>query len=142
MSKVGASFRIWAITILINAMLFGFIHLLSGNFWVAAQGVTIFFMSFIIGLPFWLITLILVEVTTRMPYSAIGRMCWIAGTMAALIALFYACVSWLVTGRFSLVHRDIALLTGTTIAALLVALFLNRSTFTKAVSNTSIADNV
>lgn len=132
------SFKIWAITICLNAFLFGAIELLSGNIWLAMSSVIILVMGFIVGLPFWLLLWLLTELIMALPYSTIGRMAWLAGVLAILVALLYATIGLITTGHFGLSGSSLGLLTGTTIAALILALYWNRKAFGKAKTGTDV----
>lgn len=132
MSAGATSFKIWAITVFLNAFFFGVIELLSGEVWIAMGAVVVLFMGFTISLPFWLLLWVLIEVILRLPYSPLGRICWVACLASAVAALFYAVATWIVLGHFTINEPHVRLLTGTTIAALMVALFWNRKAFGQA----------
>jgi hypothetical protein len=129
MSTSITSFKIWAITVCLNAFLFGLIELLLGNIWAAMGSVIILITGYIIGLPFWLLMWLLMEVIMAFPYSATGRIAWLAGILAILVALSYAAAGWITTDHFALSEPPLGLLTGTTIAALILALYWNRKAF-------------
>ena len=141
MSAIAMSFRIWFITVLLNALLYGVVSLLGGEVYGVLIAMVLFVVGFVITLPFWLVILVLIEIVMRSPYSATGRLCWLGGAMAAFVALFYACTAWLLFGHFTLNEPAISLLTGTTIAAIIAALFLSRKAFRKTTGDTFIANN-
>lgn len=139
MSNVGASFRIWFITVLLNALFYAIISLIGGEIFGVLISMALFVVGFVITLPFWLLVLVLIEIVKRLPFSATGRMCWVGGVLAVSVGLFYASISWLLFKQFDLEQPVIGILTGTTIAALIAALYLSRKAF-KA-SDTSISEN-
>jgi hypothetical protein len=141
MSTSVTSFKIWAITVCLNAFLFGAIELLSGNIWAAMGSVIILVVGYIIGFPFWLLMWLLMEVIMALPYTATGRMTWLAGILSILVALSYAAVGWITTGHFALSEPPLGLLTGTTIAALILALYWNRKAFAKEKAGNTITQS-
>lgn len=140
MSAIATSFRIWFITVLLNALFYAIISLIGGEIFGVLISTALFVVGFVITLPFWLVVLVLIEIVKRLPFSATGRICWVGGTLAVCIVLFYASISWLLFQQFNLEQPVIGLLTGTTIAALIAALYLSRSAF-KVISDTIISDN-
>ncbi|WP_315818282.1 hypothetical protein [Paraflavitalea speifideaquila] len=75
----------------------------------------------------------------KLPYSAAGRICWLVCIMGGLVALFYASAVYIVTGQFTLNEPSMALLTGTTIAALILTLYFNRRAFDQEQDSISIS---
>ncbi len=138
MSTSVTSFKIWAITVCLNAFLFGLIELFLGNIWAAMGSVIILVVGYIIGFPFWLLMWLLMEVIMAFPYTAIGRIVWLAGILAILVALSYAAAGWITTGHFALSEPPLGILTGTTIAALILALYWNRKAFGKEKAGNAI----
>ncbi|MBO9563481.1 MAG: hypothetical protein J7621_11930 [Niastella sp.] len=141
MSPIITSFRIWFITVLLNGLFYAVTCLMQGDFRGILVSMALCVAGFIIGLPFWLVMLALIEIVKRLPYSVTGKMYWLGGTMAICVAFFYACVAWLIFGSFTLNIAGIDQITGTTIAALIAALYLSRNTFRKTVTVTITANN-
>lgn len=71
----------------------------------------------------------LLKLIMALPYAAAGRICWLAGALAVCTALLYAFIGWIFFDDFSFKNRENVALTGTTIAALIVALYFNRRAF-------------
>lgn len=138
MSPSITSFKVWAITVFLNAFLFGIVELLSGDIWAAMGAVIIFIAGYIVSLPFWLLLWLLTEVIMALPYSATGRIAWLVGALGALVALLYAAAAWIITGHFTLSEPPFGVLTGTTIAAMILALYWNRKAFGREKARNSI----
>lgn len=128
MSTALLGFRVWIATIFINAVFF----LLSGLFVDGIPdvllGMLFFLIGIFVGVPFLILTIALIHVTRLIPYRTAGRMVWLFGVESGLVIAFYAFLSFLFDQGFSL-NKDMRLLTGTTIAAFLVSLWLNRKGF-------------
>lgn len=128
MSAGITSFKIWIGTVTMNAVFFGVVELLRLEILGAFGAIVIGLAGYIIGLPFWILTWMLFKLTISLPYSAIARICWLAGVLSICIIFFYLFIYWLFDG-FYFKDREAISLTGTTIAALIVALYFNRKAF-------------
>jgi uncharacterized membrane protein YedE/YeeE len=141
MSTLSSSFRIWALTVSLNAVFFTLIQFGTGDMELAVVSAIICLAGYIIGMPGWLLIWLLMEFIMRFPYSANVRIVWFGCIVSVCVALFYAFMSWTTSRDFSLHDPWLQLLTGTTIAAMIVTLLLDREAFSDAVNSTSIADN-
>lgn len=140
MSTSVTSFKIWAITIFLNAFFFAVIEFFLGEIWRALGSVIVLLAGFMIGFPFWLLMWLLTDVIMTLPYTATARMVWLAGIHGLLVALLYAAIGLITTGHFDLSEPPLGLLTGTTIAALILALYWNRKAFGKEKTGNAITN--
>lgn len=132
MSAGVTSFKIWIVTVTLNAVFFGIVELLQLEIWSALGAIVIGMAGYIIAFPFWVLTWILLKLIMAFPYSTPGRICWLAGALSGFIVLFYLFIGWILFDDLSFNDHELTSMTGTTIAALIVALYFNRKAFRTA----------
>ena len=129
MSALATSFKVWAIAVFLNAIFLGVIVVLWGDFWHLYWAFMALLVGYTAGGCFWMLMTVLIKMIMAIPYSAGARICWLACCMSGLVVLFYCLGAWICMDSFSLNDQFVQLLTGTTIAALIIALYWTRSLF-------------
>ena len=129
MDIVITSFKVWFYTVLFNAALFGVLSAVQLKPVMLLAVPILIVGGLIVGLPFLVLNIILVKAASLLPYSPAGKICWIAAIQSAFVGLFYMSIEYALENRFSLFDPYVQFLTGTTIAALVIALYVNRSDF-------------
>lgn len=121
--------RVWFYAILINSALFGAIAALMWNpFWIASIPFTAV-GGVIAGLPFLLVTIVLIKLASVFPYAVVGKISWVAVILSICVVLFYMLIEYQVDNVFSLRIDYMQLLTGTTIAGIWTAMYCCRRDF-------------
>jgi hypothetical protein len=134
MTPFEVSFRMYGITVFINALVFAIVSLLVGN-------ITDFFMSFVLlfvgvlfASPLLVILTQLMKAVTRIPYSNTARAGWLVWWMSVSIAISYATYFRLLIWAVDLAPNIMA---GITIVAFIVTFVLNRKSFTALIAQQS-----
>jgi hypothetical protein len=131
MSPFSAGLKIWILTVVLNALYFGIASIMSGGYLNAFWSVPVLLVGCMAGLPLLFVFVELIKVMRRAPYSINARIAVLAFWVSVLIALFFVLLNLALTGQFYLQDELMQLLTGTTIAALLTAIFLCRGSLRK-----------
>lgn len=136
-------FRIWIVTVLLTVLTMG-IFIVIDALYVSLQDLIsgILLMSFVglvVSIPFLVLTISLIHIVKRFPYDLAGKMAWLFAMESIFVLLFYAGLEYLIDGRFGIANDFARMLTGTTIAAFLVALYLIRGAFARASAGSSTA---
>ena len=129
MEVVKISVKVWMNTIFFNALFFGIMGAVYGEIYWLFSVPFIYIGGVVAGLPFLVFTILLVKAASLFPYSASGKVCWIAVVESLFIALFYMSVNYVVRNKFSLNSSLTQCLTGTTIAACWLSLYICRKSF-------------
>lgn len=116
MKALFTAIRIWALTILLNACLFGCIHMFMGH-WMEMWGTLFIFCGgYVTTLPLLLLIVPLVELAARLPYGHAARTAWLFFYLVLLVLLFY----WFLDKVISFYN---GIVTGTTIAGLSISVW-------------------
>src|SRR5690348_9379134 len=92
MSSVSIAVKLWAKTVTLNAMLFGIIGIVAGEFKDAAVAVLLLVGGFIITLPWLVFIILIVKASTWLPYSNSAKIGWLTFGLMVLIIIIYSIV--------------------------------------------------
>lgn len=131
MQSISVAARIWAKTVVLNAVLWGMWGLLTGNMFHAFGSILFLLGGFIVTLPLLMIIIPLVNISTLLPYGIPAKVAWLTFYLIGLIILFYGFFSIVQTGSFFKGDTWAGQFTGTTIAGLLIAVITTRRSLKK-----------
>jgi hypothetical protein len=125
MSPFRIGFKIWGITVFLNAVYLCFVGIIMDYFTILVAFVALIAGMFV-GLPFLWLLVQLIRLTRLFPYSNTARICWISFWVSVGVWLFYSAIAWLLDGKVDAEARQFA---GTTIAAFLTSMWWSRKSF-------------
>lgn len=125
MSPFKIGFKIWGITIFLNAFYLGCIGLI-GNYFEILLSFVVLIAGFFIGLPFLILLVQLIRIARRIPYGITARIYWLSFWVSVSVWLIYAGISWLLDGKVATEARQ---LSGITIAAFITSMWWSRKSF-------------
>ena len=126
MSPFRMGFKIWGITVFLNAVYLSFVGLIMSSGYNIMLSFIVLFGGVFVGLPFLFLLVQLIRLVRRLPYSIAARICLIFFWVSVGIWLFYSAISWVLDGK---VDAEARLLAGTTIAAFLTSMWRSRKSF-------------
>lgn len=134
MSPSGLSFRIYGITVFLNALTFAGTSLWLGNVGDFFMSFPLFFLGIVVAFPVLLILILLMRLSIRIPYSSEARAVWLVWWMSVAILLLYSSYFRLFTWAFDL---DISIITGITIVTFIVTFVVNRKAYIRLITEYS-----
>jgi hypothetical protein len=133
MSNALLGLRVWFVTVALTVVFTCLLLLFEADTYLSWDAIgAVFFMliaGVIVGLPFLLLTIMLIAIAKRLPYSGAGRLVWVFVVNSIFVLLYYETVGYLLDGKFGIVDEFSRTIAGTTIAAYLVSLWFNRRGF-------------
>lgn len=126
MSSVSIAVKLWAKTVTLNAMLFGIIGIVAGEFKDAAVAVLLLVGGFIITLPWLVFIILIVKASTWLPYSNSAKIGWLTFGLMVLIIIIYSIVCMIMDQNLIRYGTKELGVIFTTILALVIAVITTR----------------
>jgi hypothetical protein len=128
MTSLSVAVRIWAKTVIMNAVLWGIGAVVMEKYEALFAAVLFLIGGLVVTLPLLLLVSPLVTVSTRLPYGMPARIAWLTFCLALLIFIIYVFVSMAIDPTVFKENSFVNLLLASTLAGLLFAvLTTNRS---------------
>lgn len=126
MSSVSIAVKLWAKTVTLNAILFGILGLVSGEFMRALIAVILLVGGFIITLPWLVFIILIVKASTWLPYSNSAKIGWLTFGLMVLIIIIYSIICMIMDQNLiSYGPKELGVIF-TTISALVIAVITTR----------------
>lgn len=141
MTPVSVAVKLWAKTLVMNAVLFGVGGIFIGEFWRAPASVLCLIGGFIVTLPLLMLITPLVRLSTWLPYSISAKIGWLSFSLALVIIIFYSAASLLMEQKLFSSGSPINTSMGCTLSGLLIAVFTTRKSLIKLHADTGDKNN-
>ena len=142
MTSVAVAVKLWAKTLVMNAVLFGVGGIFIGEYWRAPASVLCLIGGFIITLPLLMLITPLVRMSTWLPYSIPAKIGWLSFSLMLGIIIFYSAASLLMEQKLFSSGSPINTCMGCTMTGLLIAILTTRRSLIKLHAGTGDKDNV
>ena len=127
---MGTGFKVWFLTAFLNAFYSSIADVVAGRSLNIFWPIFIFFITCIVLIPMMILFMELLKPGKGRQYTPAARMALLAFWFSGLVALFCMLLNFLFYSHFTL-EGEIAVLTGTTIAAWITTVLLYRQSLLK-----------
>ena len=141
MTPVSIAVKLWAKTLVMNAVLFGAGGIFIGEYWRAPASALCLIGGFIVTLPLLMLITPLVRLSTWLPYSIPAKIGWLSFSLMLVIIVFYSAASLLMEQKLFNSGSPINTSMGCTMAGLLIAVLTTRKSLMKLHAGTDNKNN-
>lgn len=142
MGSVSIAVKLWAKTVTMNAIVFGILGLVEGEFKQAAIAIILLVGGFIITLPWLVVIILIVKVSTWLPYSNSAKIGWLTFGLTVLIIIIYSIACLIMDQNLIGYGSEEVRVIFTTILGLVVAVITTRKSITELYTLTDEANKM
>ena len=142
MTPVSVAVKLWAKTLVMNAVLFAIGGILIGEYWRVPASALCFIGGFIVTMPLLMLITPLVRLSTWLPYSITAKIGWLAFSLLLVIIIFYSAASLLIEQQLFSKGSPINTSMGCTITGLVIAVLTTRKSLLKLHTGTGNKNTV
>jgi hypothetical protein len=142
MTHVSVAVRLWAKTVVLNAVFWGVGGVFIGEYWRLPASFLFLLGGFLVTLPLLMLISPLVRLSTWFPYSIPAKIGWLTFSLALMIVIFYSAASLIIEQKLFAHNSPVNTMMGTTLAGLLVAVLTTRKSLVKLHTDTTKKNSV
>jgi hypothetical protein len=131
MKSISVAVRIWAKTVVLNAILFGIWGMLTRDIMNMLGSVLLLIGGIITTVPLLMVIAPLIKVSNSLPYNIPAKTSWLTFFLMLLIIVIYEWASLIIDDTLFKTGSMVSVLLGTTIMGLVIAVLTTRRSLNK-----------